>query len=120
MHVWKHGRYVDTWSVVHLLSGMLLGSGLYKLGYGLVWAGLFALFAMLLWELFEWVVKISESLPNIALDIVIGLLGFLLAFCLHAYGGVPFDLASFTALASVTALLALWGFTTSLGRGVLE
>jgi len=116
MDIWKHGIYVDTWSIVHFLSGFLLCGFLYKAGYGIILAGIFATLLLLAWEAFEWVLKIIEPSVNVAVDILIGLAGFALGAYLYYGTEQPFE-ASFYPVLAVTVLMALWGFFDFLKRG---
>jgi hypothetical protein len=117
MEIWKHGKFVDLWSVVHLLAGFLLGGLFYLLGSQFLWSLIFALSIMLLWEVFELATGIIEESLNVIMDIIIGLAGFLLASWLYFLYGAPLDLSlNLTVLAS-TVTLALWGFIDFLKRG---
>ena len=77
--LWE-GRYVDLWSIPHVISGALIAFALMRLGFGF-WSGL-ALSAALAsgWELFEQFTALSstEYASNSLMDIVFGVLGYLL------------------------------------------
>ncbi len=119
MDTWKHGRYVDLWSVVHFLSGLLIGTALFWLGFSFPVALLFAVLLVIAWELYEWLLGIIEVSPNVALDIGIGLLGFGLA-AYWQYGlGMPVSLPQVASLAAITLVLSLWGFSDLIFRGFL-
>ena len=117
MDTWKHGRYVDLWSVVHFLSGLLIGTGLYWLGLSFLWACAAAFTLVLLWEVYEWVLGIVEVTPNVLLDIVIGIVGFLCAAYWHYGLGMPVTLPGTGSIMVLTALLSLWGFSDLIVRG---
>lgn len=117
MDIWRHGRYVDLWSVVHLLSGAVLAVGCYWLGYGF-WTAAIVSFALLAaWEVFEWVIGIIEPTVNVAVDIVLGLAGFLLGAYWHYSLGNTFDALLFGSIAFVTFALSAWGFLDFYFRG---
>lgn len=117
MDIWKHGRYVDLWSLVHVLTGALLAIGCYGLGYGF-WTATTLSFALLIaWELFEWAIRIIEPSMNVAVDIAVGILGFLLGAYWHYFLGHPFDPLAFMGLLAGTLLLAGWGFLDFHFRG---
>jgi hypothetical protein len=116
MDIWKHGTYVDLWSVVHVLSGFLLAALLYKLGYGLVTASIYATLLLIAWEAFEWLAKIIEPSVNVAVDIVVGLLGFFAGVVIFYILDKPFDVYFYPALVA-TAVLSLWGFLDFKKRG---
>lgn len=110
MDVWKHRHYLDLWSFVHLLSGMLLGAGCVFLALGFMHAFLLSSALLIAWEILEWLVGISETAGNIFLDIAIGIGGFLLASYWYLTLGMAFDLRAVGGVAIVTAGLSLWGF----------
>ncbi len=117
MNIWKHGKYMDTWSIVHFLSGFLLAEIFYKFGYTFLSALLISTVLLLMWEGFEWLIKIIEPSANVYMDIVFGLLGFSLGAYIHYFLGKPFIAVQFLTVLSVTFLLALWGFIDFSKRG---
>jgi hypothetical protein len=117
MDIWKHGKYVDLWSLVHFLSGFLLGAIFFALGYTFLTALLLSTILLLLWEAFEWLTKISEPSVNVAMDMVVGLAGFLAGAYLYYFLDVPFEMLHFSILLTATLLLSLWGFFDFLKRG---
>jgi hypothetical protein len=116
MDIWKHGKYVDTWSVVHVLSGFLLAGIFYSTSYTLVQAFVSAFIALVAWEVFEWVLKIIEPSMNVLVDLVVGMLGFLCGAYLYYVVQIPFAV-SFYGAAAITLGLAAWGFIDFLKRG---
>ena len=116
MDVWKHGKYFDTWSIVHFLSGFLLAGIFYRIGYEFMRALLFSALILLAWEVFEWVIKIIEPSTNVVADIVIGLAGFFAGAYIYYEMNRSFELYHFTPLALVV-ILSLWGFMDFLKRG---
>jgi hypothetical protein len=110
MDIWKHGKYVDLWSVVHLLSGLMLCLGLFSLGYGFWSALVISLLLLIAWEGFEWLVGIIEPSPNVGVDLVIGFAGFLIGAFWHYTLGMEFSVELFWGVAAATGVLALWGF----------
>ena len=74
------GRYVDLWSIPHVISGALIAFALIRLGFGF-WSGL-ALVAALAsgWELFERFTTLAktEYPSNSLMNIVFAVLGYLL------------------------------------------
>jgi hypothetical protein len=116
MDIWKHGTYVDLWSLVHLLSGFLLSGIFYGTGTGFLQAFLFSFVLLVAWEMFEWIVKIIEPSLNVMVDIIIGLLGFFAGGYLYYELGMPFAQSFYPALAA-TLVLSVWGFLDFLKRG---
>lgn len=117
MDTWKHGRYIDLWSIVHFFTGFLIGTGLFWLGFSFLWAFGIATVLVILWEVYEWLLKIIEVTPNVILDIVIGLAGFLCGAYWHYGLGMPVTLPFTGTVIALTALLSLWGFSDLISRG---
>lgn len=117
MDVWKHGTFIDLWSLVHLFSGVLLASGLYGLGFGLTFATLISVVLLIAWEVLEWKMKIIEPSINVAVDIGIGILGFGIGAYWHYVLVTPFSVIEFSILLFVTLSMALWGFIDFNFRG---
>lgn len=78
---WREGKYIDAWSIVHFLSGLLLGFILNALGFSIFEGFLIAAVLVILWEIVEpriwpgW----YETRQNQIVDIIIGLIGYLVA-----------------------------------------
>jgi len=103
--IWKHGKYLDLWSLVHFLSGVLLASFFYHLNLDLFWSATFSLIALLGWEFFESVLGIIETTSNVVVDIIIGFVGFLLfAHLLIGHKETRFILPVFPAIWVFNAL----------------
>lgn len=115
--IWKHGKYVDLWSVVHLASGFLLSGFLYWMGYSFWPAFGVAMLALIAWEGFEWVTKIIEPSVNVFVDIIIGMAGFLAGAGLYYTSLRSFNPADFWVVLAVTLFLSLWGFIDFKKRG---
>lgn len=78
---WKEGKYIDAWSIVHFLSGLFLGFILNALGFSIFEGFLIAALLVILWEIIEphiWP-KWHETWQNQIVDIIIGLIGYLVA-----------------------------------------
>jgi uncharacterized membrane protein YeaQ/YmgE (transglycosylase-associated protein family) len=116
MDIWKHGKYVDTWSVVHFLSGLLLVGFFYKIGYEFIPALVFSTLLLLAWEVFEWIIKIIEPSVNVMVDIVVGLAGFFVGAYLYYVREAYSETLFYSALA-VTVALAAWGLMDFLKKG---
>lgn len=116
MDIWKHGTYIDLWSLVHFLSGALLASLFYKLQYGFVLSLVLSTLLLLAWEVFEWIKKIIEPSINVGMDIIIGVIGFLFGSYVLIMLHISFELFFYpTALGA--GALALWGFIDFQKRG---
>lgn len=80
--VWREGKWLDLWSVVHVLSGLLLGFFFYYLHIHVILGLLLAVFLLVAYELFEKFVEIYEAPTNRFMDIVVGIAGYIPAFFL--------------------------------------
>lgn len=116
MDIWKHGTYLDTWSIVHLFSGFLLSGICFFFGFNVAVSLAVSTAVLLLWEVFEWILKIIEPSINVIVDIVVGLAGF--AAGVYVFFTLELSFAAFFyPVAVATAALALWGFLDFLKRG---
>lgn len=115
--IWKHGTYLDLWSVVHILSGALIASACFYFGINFFWSGVITLVLVILWELFEIMLKINEPRKNMLADIIIGMAGFYIIGYLHFTKGWPWSSEFFFSLLFVTLGLSLWGFIDFTKRG---
>ncbi len=116
MDIWRHGKYLDLWSLVHFLSGFLLCGLFYWLGVSFLWTLIISTALLVLWEVFEFIIKIIERSVNVVVDIIVGLLGFFLAAWLYFFKP-GFDPYLFSSIATFTFFLALWGFLNFLKKG---
>lgn len=115
MDIWKHGTYVDLWSIVHLLSGFVLAGLFYMADISFVVAIIASIFILLFWEVFEEITKIIEPSINVVVDIIVGFLGFLVGAYVF-YVSHQSSAYAFAALL-LTIGLAAWGFLDFLKRG---
>ena len=115
--IWKHGTYLDLWSIVHILSGALLASVCFYFGFNFFWSAVVTFFLVVLWELFEVLLKINEPKKNMLMDIIIGMVGFYIVGYLHFSKGWPWSSEFFFSLLFVTLGLSFWGFLDFTKRG---
>ena len=106
--VWKHGALIDLWTLVHILSGALLGVAASWIGFSFLTSLILAFLLLIAWEAYEWLLGILESPANVASDLVFGTLGFL-AMTHFVHDGPP-GIAEAGALILVLVALAGWGF----------
>lgn len=115
--IWRHGKYVDTWSLVHLLSGFLLVSTFYWYGFALAEVMGLSISLLLLWEAFEAMIKIIEPSANVVMDIIIGIAGAWAGAYLYFFAGWEFSAVLYYGTLAFTLLLSLWGFLDFMKRG---
>jgi len=82
--MWREGKWLDLWSVVHILSGISIGLGLYFLHLGALASVALTFVSLVAYELWEAMVKIEEAPTNRTMDVVVGMVGFIPAFFLIA------------------------------------
>ena len=116
MDIWKHGKYLDLWSLVHFLSGFVLCGLFYWLGSGFIWTLVYTTMLLILWEIFEFLIKIIEPSWNVAVDILVGLVGFFSAAYLYFWRG-SFDTSFYLVMVGITIAISLWGFLDFLKKG---
>ena len=78
--IWREGQWVDLWSVVHTLSGALVGFMLYVVPFTSFVSTITALVLFTAYEIFEIVADIEETRTNRFMDIVIGMVGFIFTY----------------------------------------
>ena len=78
--IWREGKWLDLWSVVHLLSGVSLALFLYILRLGTPASLALAFLGLVSYEMWEKIVDIEETPTNRFMDLVVGMASFLPAF----------------------------------------
>ena len=78
--IWREGKWLDLWSVVHLLSGISIGLGFYFLRFGALASVALTLVSLIAYEMWEMIVRIEETPTNRFMDVVVGMVGFLPSF----------------------------------------
>ena len=101
---WEGGRYFDLWMVVHTLSGVFIGFLLAFLVFPIYTAYALALIALIFWELFEkYILNIYESKDNRVIDVVVGMMGFAVAF----QWSLNLDYSSVTSLLTFSSIVLI-------------
>ena len=72
---WKEGKYVDLWTINHILSGFLVAGWGSFLGFSLPTLFIIATVLFVGWEIIERYFTV-EHLPNQIMDVVFDYLGF--------------------------------------------
>jgi hypothetical protein len=73
---WQEGEYVDRWSFVHLLVGIIWGFIDLLLDLPFLLSLALLIVVAVLWEYFELKVGIAEKKKNSAIDVLAAILGF--------------------------------------------
>lgn len=78
--MWREGEWIDLWSFVHFLSGISIGLGFYFLHVGDFASVALALVSLIAYEMWERLMRMEETSTNGFMDVVVGMLSFLLTF----------------------------------------
>lgn len=108
--IWQEGKYLDWWSLTHILAGGVLAGLSIFIGLGF-WMGLLIAFLILLsWEFYEVFRSIEESFKNRVMDMIIGIAGFLIAYPLFLEMVSSSRIIIFVIIFTIFLFLELWGF----------
>ena len=112
--IWREGNWLDLWSIVHLLSGTLVGIGFYFLGFGALASTALALVSLTAYEMWEMLVRIEETPTNRLMDVVVGMAGFVPAFFLFAPALSPLRLiVVFGTVFAIDITMSTFGWRAS-------
>jgi hypothetical protein len=109
--LWEEGKYVDMWSIPHILSGVIMAGLFNWLGIGF-WLNLLLSTALMIgWEFFElFVLGVHEHMTNKVMDVVTGLLGFFTSYSLiNKYSVTPL-IPYLIFVIIIYAFLNTWGY----------
>src|SRR3989344_3839854 len=111
---YDEGRLFDMWSVVHVLTGVIVGFSSNLLGFGYIFSYVGTFLGMTIFEIVEESLDIQETIENKVLDVFYGMLGFALVyevFLPHMQVG---DKALWAAVSTVLGVIgALLGWRAS-------
>ncbi len=85
INIWAEGEFIDLWTVIHFLTGILLGFTPFIFNFPIPLISIFVvvLVLLVLWEVFELIRKIRETLGNRFVDILIAVVGFTLTIFVY-------------------------------------
>lgn len=108
--VWREGKWIDLWSIVHLLSGASFGLVLGVLNLGTTASIVITFLSFVLYETWEAMVKIIETPQNRFMDVVLGMVSFIPVFLFSQ--GSPTDVFilafGFTLTANIVMATLGW------------
>lgn len=111
--IWREGKWVDLWSLVHLLSGASTAFSLALLGFGFEASTVIAFLLFVAYELWEAMVKIAETPQNRSMDVVAGMVSFVPVFYfVQGWSGYYFILV-FGLIVTLNIVLATFGWLAS-------
>lgn len=119
--IWREGKWLDLWSVVHFLSGISLGFGISIFQFGTVASIVIAFLLLVAYEMWEAMVQIHETPQNRVMDVVVGMASFVPTFLLFAprHGESSFIFA-FGLILTLNIVLSALGWYESQKAVVLE
>lgn len=119
--VWREGKWLDLWSVVHVLSGMSFGFGMHLFPWEPSASVVIVLVLLIAYEMFEVIAEIEETPTNRFMDVVTGMVGFLPVYFLlvpHMTHDVWYG--SFAMVLSVNIGMSVIGWMESRKAAALE
>ncbi len=119
--IWREGKWLDLWSVVHLLSGVTIGLGFYFLNFDAPASVVLALLSLVSYEMWEVMVRIEETRSNRFMDVLVGMASFLPTFFFLApsLSGVLFIFLFYFVLA-LNGTMSVFGWVASHKAAALE
>jgi len=109
---WQEGKYSDMWFFVHLMSGVVGGTGLLLIHTPEPLAWCIAFILAILWEIYEWKTGIRERIQNKIIDIFVGVgggaIGYIYVRSFHFSSAIL--LALFVTEAAALTILAIIGW----------
>ena len=119
--IWREGKWLDLWSVVHFLSGMSVGFGFYFVGFPAPVAVVIAFLSFTAYEIWEARVGIEETPTNRFMDVVVGMVSFLPIFFILAPAlSRPLDILTFGFVLTANIVMSTFGWVASRKATVLE
>jgi hypothetical protein len=119
--IWREGKWLDLWSVVHYLSGTSVGLGFYFLRFDALAATALAFVCFVAYEMWEKLMDIFETPQNRFMDVVVGMVSFLPAFFLIAPHVSRLGLVqTFFVVFVANIVLAVLGWRASQKAAALE
>jgi len=118
--IWREGKWLDLWSVVHLLSGMSFGLALGVLGLGTTASIVIAFLVFVLYETWEAMVRIVETPQNRFMDVVVGMMSFVPTFFFSQGLPTTFFILVFGPTVTVNVVTATIGWLASRKAEALE
>jgi len=118
--IWREGKWLDLWSVVHLLSGMSFGLALGVLGLGTTASIVIAFLVFVLYETWEAMVRIVETPQNRFMDVVVGMMSFVPTFFFSQGLPTTFFILVFGPTVTVNVVMATLGWLASRKAEALE
>ncbi len=108
--IWKNGKYLDLWSVNHVLAGSVIAWPLYKLGVPVVYNFGLAMLLIVGWEIYEIIYNIRETWQNRATDIITGIIGFVFVSNFVVNWPSANQQGTYLIILVIWLILEVWGY----------
>jgi hypothetical protein len=118
--IWHEGKYLDLWSIPHILSGIVVGLTAHFIGFATIPSFVIAFLVLVGYEMFEVIAKIEETRANRFLDVVVGMASFTPTFLFAPSLTTEQAVAALVAVATIDAVLSWFGWRASHKASVLE
>ncbi len=109
--LWGEGRYIDLWTIPHILAGVLLCGFLYWFGVTF-WLNITISSILIIgWEFFEFhFLGVHEHFTNSLMDIIVALIGFGITYAFIIKYSMPTVIPYLLALTVIYIFLNSWGY----------
>jgi len=109
--LWSEKKYIDTWSIPHLLAGVVLVGIFSWLGFSF-WPNLILSFLLIIgWEFFElYILGIHEHYSNKVMDVILGIIGFFIMYAFILKYNIYHMINELLFITIVFLFLNAWGF----------
>lgn len=112
--IWREGKWLDLWSVVHLISGVSIGLAFYPLHFGASATTIIVLLGFIAYEMWEKIVGIIETPTNRVTDIVVGMVSFVPTFYILAPRlNETYFIIVFVLVFTVNIMMSVFGWSAS-------
>src|SRR3989344_5453663 len=107
---WKEGMYLDLWSVVHFITGLIFAAVFSAISDSF-WLGFVILaFFTILYEFAEYAFKVREHIQNADCDVVFALCAFAIYFSQFSGWDNAWHWKAFALTVFVNLILTLLGY----------
>lgn len=105
---WKEGKYLDFWSIPHIIVGFLLGFIFFDLlNFSMIISLAVVAILKIGWEIWEEKFLIKEVFSNKVFDVLCGIVGFLILYYLEVQNEVNTKI--FVGVILLWIILSIWG-----------
>lgn len=111
--IWREGKWLDLWSVIHFLSGISVGLALVLLELGVEASFIIAFLVFVLYETWEAMVKIRETPQNRSMDVVVSMVSFAPTFFFSPKLSTAPLVLVFGSMLTVNIVMATFGWIAS-------